>query len=289
MKPDQKLSKLFEDYHPRPGERFYQRMANTPWNQKEKPMTAHSQRKLRFGWQAAAVLVLVLTMLAFSIPSVRASISAWLGLSVAPSNQMPAQAVTLAVLNTPTPTQENPTPAETVAPPAETPPANTAQPGETNPLSAQAGWEVLTAAYLPEGYAYQSAYFDTNHQMAILTYTATRPLPGSTDPSLTETKTITLLQAAKNDFVPMQIAPSTQVEDVTVGNQPGAYAVGAWDTEFVPDDKAPGGGNMVSTWRSDLKIQNLYWQVGDIYLVLISDDEAVSRQEMIKTAEGVGR
>ncbi len=157
-------------------------------------------------------------------------------------------------------------------------------PAEFSQLSAQAGWDILAPGQLPEGYHFQSAYYDTNHQMVILTYLVTRTLPGAADPSLTASKTITLAQAMKNDFIPMQIAPGTNVEDTQVNGQPAAYAVGAWDAEFVKDDNDPNGGKMVYNWRNDLPVQNLYWQVGKVYLALITDDEAVSKQALIDTA-----
>ncbi len=144
------------------------------------------------------------------------------------------------------------------------------------------GGDILYPAKLPEGYQYQSAYFDANHQMVMLTFLVTRPLPG--DAALTASKTITLLQAQKNDFVPMQVAPGTNIEDIQVNGQPAAYTIGAWDSEFVKDDQDPNGGKMVSTWRNDLNVKNLYWQVGPVYLLIVSDDEAVSQQEMLDMA-----
>ncbi len=123
--------------------------------------------------------------------------------------------------------------------------------------------------------------------MVILTYLVTRPLPGATDPSLTASKSITMLQALTNDFVPMQVAPATHVEDAQVNGLPAIYAVGAWKTEFVKNDRDPNGGQMVSTWRNDLAVQNLYWQVGKIFLLLVTDDSAVSKQELLDMAASV--
>jgi len=123
--------------------------------------------------------------------------------------------------------------------------------------------------------------------MLILTYLVTRPLPGASDPSLTSTESITLLQSQANDFVPMQIAPNTNVTDTQVNGLPAAYSMGGWDTEFVKDSTAPNGGKMVSSWRNDLPVKNLYWQVGEIYLALITADGAVSQQELIDMANSI--
>ena len=40
-------------------------------------------------------------------------------------------------------------------------------------------------------------------------------------------------------------------------------------------------------WRNDLQVQNVFWQVGTVYVVLISDDLAVSREDLLKTAGSV--
>lgn len=297
MNPIQKITRILSSYQPRPGPAFYQRMAQAPWNIKEPQMTHSTQRPSRLGWQLAAGIIVVLTLLTLGIPSVRASLSAWMGLSVAPSNQMPASAMTLVAVtpvpsttatSTPSAVPANATtiPTETRLPPTQTP-AGTSVPVEISQLSPQAGWTILAPGRLPKGYKFESAYLDTNHTMVILTYLATRPLPGATDPSLTETKSITFLQALKNDFVPMQVAPATHVEDTQVNGLPGVYVLGAWKTEFVKDDKDPSGGKMVSTWQNDLPVQNLYWQAGKLYLLLVTDDGAVSKPDLLDMAASV--
>ena len=300
MNHKQPLDKILSEYQPKPGKRFYLRMENAPWAPKRKKMSSFSTRSFRFGWQIAVAVLLVLAALSLSLPGVRASLSAWLGLSVAPSNQMPATSITLAaitpsavqdtapaVVSIPSATQPNALP---TALPSPTPVQSTAsrqKPAEVDQLAAQVGWNILTPAVLPDGYKFLSAYYDTNHQMVILTYEISRLLPGATDPSLTSTKTITVLQAQKNDFVPMQVSPDSKVTDITVNGQAASYVVGAWDTEFVKDDKDPNGGKMVSTWRNDLAVQNIFWQVGSVYVTIITDDEGVSQQALIDMAASV--
>lgn len=259
-------------------------------------MQSHATPLFHSKWQIAIAVLVVLVALGISLPSVRASLSAWLGLSVAPSSQMPAEAVTLAAMPTPTPADTRPaaTPQPSLASPetSTTPPTpapTEAATGEIAQLSAKAGWKILTPSRLPEGYRFESANFDANHAMAILTYVVQRPLPGATDPTLTETKAITLLEAPTNDFVPMQVAPDAVVTDAQVNGQPAAFVVGAWDTSFVPDDKDPNGGKMVSTWRNDLPLKNLFWQVGTTYLAINTGDEAVSQAEMIDMAASIGQ
>ncbi len=294
MKPKQPLSKILSEYKPHPGRSFYQRMEDAPWNQTETQKLTHQNRPYQFHWIYAAALILLLAVLAIFIPPVRAAVSAWLGLSVAPSNQMPVGAVTLVAAASPTPTTadtltpEAARPSATAAPAQTLPALSLQKPAEISQMSAQAGWDILSPSVLPEGYKFEGAYLDTNHQMVVLTYLATRPLPGAADPTLTATSSITLLQAQKNDFVPMQVAPATNIQDVKVNGQPAVYAVGAWDSEFVPDAKDPNGGKMVSTWRNDLAVQNLYWQVGSIYMALVTDDNALSQGQLIDLAASTG-
>jgi hypothetical protein len=244
---------------------------------------------------------MALLLASVAIPQVRASLSALLGLSVAPASQVPAAPVTLEALIpaasavTPPATElpsEQPTQATATNSSTSTsllPGVMAAAPVDLSQFSTQVGWDILTPKHVPEGYQYQSAYYDTNNKMLVLTYLVTRPLPGTTDPSLTSSETITLLQAQMNDFVPMQIAPNTNITDTLVNGAPAAFTIGGWDTEFVKDNQAPGGGKMVSSWRSDLPVKNLYWQVGKLYLALITTDGVVSQQELIDMAASIGK
>jgi hypothetical protein len=243
------------------------------------------------GWQIAIGLIVILILIVFVVPGVRAALSSWLGLTVAPSSQVTAAPVTLEAVVTSVPTQPaTQAPAASTEPSSPTPPA----PGSSgtidfNQLASQTGWNVLTPSWLPEGYQFQSAYFDTNQKMLVLTYLVTRPLPGSGDPSLTSSETITLLESQSNDFVPMQVAPNTTVTDVQVNGSPAAFSMGGWDTQFVKDSNEPGGGKMVSSWRNDLLVKNLYWQVGKVYLTLVTSDEQVTQQDLIDIADSIAQ
>jgi hypothetical protein len=239
----------------------------------------------RKGWLIAVAIILLLIVLILIIPGVHASVSSWMGLSVAPSEQVPASTVVLVALTPQTIIDATEIPVSTQV----QSPVSTATSTEVNQTPSQPEWDTLTPIYLPEGYQFQSAFYDTNLKMLILTYLVTRPLPGATDPSLTSSETITLLQSQKNDFIPMQIAPNTNVTDIQVNGQPAAFTLGGWDTEFVKDSTAPNGGKMVSSWRNDLPVKNLYWQVGKIFLALITTDDAVSQQELIDMASSIGK
>jgi hypothetical protein len=247
-------------------------------------MSVQSTPPSRRGWQIAVAVILVLVALIFIIPGVRASLSSWLGLSVAPSNQVPASTANLVSI-----TPEANVNSTEIAPSAPIPVASVEIPTEVSQLAEQPEWEIPTPSTLPEGYHFQSAFYDTNLKLLILTYLVTRPLPGATDPALTSSETISLLQSLKNDFVPMQIAPSTNVTDIQVNGQPAAFTLGGWDTEFVKDSTAPNGGKMVSSWRNDLPVKNLYWQIGKLYLALITTDEAVNQQELVDMANSIGK
>ena len=252
-------------------------------------------------WQIIAGGILVLILISLVIPSVRASISSWLGLSVASSPQVTIAPVTLEAIPTNTPleaalvTQVPSTSASSAAEGTQSVILSMVQSAasgtaiDVNQLSSQIGWNVLIPTFLPEGYSFQSAYFDTNDKMLVLTYLVTRPLPGAADPSLTSSETITLLEAMSNDFVPMQVAPNTTIQDVQVNGAAAAFTTGGWDTQFVKDNSEPNGGKMVSSWRNDLPVKNLYWQVGDVYLALVTADDITTQQDLIDIAASIGK
>jgi hypothetical protein len=254
-------------------------------------------------WQIIAGVIIVLILISLGIPSVRASISSWLGISVAPAAQVTISPVTLEAIATSTPTQavasdelSTPTPGSSSSSSTQSITLSMVQAASTSGttldltnLTNQTGWNVQVPSLIPEGYQFQSAYFDTTNKMLILTYLVTRPLPGATDPALTSSETITLLEAKTNNYVPMQIAPNTNVEDVQVNGVTAVFTLGGWDTQFIKDNSEPGGGKMVSSWRNDLPVKNLYWQAGDIYYLLVTADESVTQQDLVDMAASVGR
>ena len=72
-----------------------------------------------------------------------------------------------------------------------------------------------------------------------------------------------------------------------VGELPGAYALGGWDSEFVADSSEANGGHFEAAWNSSLKAQNIYWQSGDVALVLITDDPQISKRDLLAMAASV--
>jgi hypothetical protein len=206
------------------------------------------------------IAILVLGIAAVSLPSVRAAISAYLGLGVASSDVIHSPVLTITSSG------------KGVLPTVIT----------TN----QAGLVALSPTWLPEGYSFDHMDTVPDQKMVVLTFFAKHQLPGS-DSNLTETRTLTLAESLQNSNIPLMVAPSTSVEDITVNGSPAAYAVGAWDSQFVPDAKDPKGGSFQAGWRSDLPIQNLFWQSGPVYLALISDDPAVSKEDLVRMASSV--
>lgn len=252
-------------------------------------MTNQATPRRRPAWQIMLAVIIAMIAISLFVPQVRASLSAWLGLSVAPSDQVPATPATLIPVTATPPS--NPT-LETVgnsaSPQAESMTGQATIPGLSQ-LASQAGWEIFTPGWLPEGYKFQSAHYDPNQKVVFLTYLISRALPDSSDASLTATKTISFLQAVSNNFIPMQVAPATNIEDIEFNGMPAAYAVGAWDTQFVPDDQESSGGKLISSWRNDLQVQNVYWQDGDVYLVLVTDDESLTKQDLLDMASSISR
>jgi len=255
-------------------------------------MTNRTTPRRRPAWQIVLAVIIAMIAISLFVPQVRASLSTWLGLSVAPSDQVPiAPADLIPVTATP------PNPTLDVAGVSASPQVESVTGQATtlsgitdlSQLASQAGWEIFTPGWLPEGYKFQSAHYDPNQKVVFLTYLISRALPDSSDASLTTTKTISFLQALSNNFIPMQVAPATNVEDIEFNGMPAAYALGAWDTQFVPDDQEPSGGKLISSWRNDLQVQNVYWQDGDVYLVLVTDDETLTKRDLLDMASSISR
>ena len=143
-------------------------------------------------------------------------------------------------------------------------------------ISNQAKWAIKSPGWLPEGYQFNEAMYDPANQMVSLTYLATRQLPGN-DPSLTQTSTITLVQSLRNDLIPLIVAPSADLGSMMINGQPAAYAIGAWK-----NDNTTG----TATWDNSYQLQNINWQIGFTYLSLNTNDTLVSKDDMLKIAEG---
>lgn len=253
------LAAMLRGYAPRPSQAFYARMAKAPWlreGSRETVSWVGARTRLAV---AFAVCALILGAMALATPEVRASLSAWLGLGVSPT--------------------------DVVTPPA-VQPSQLVSGSTLENLSKQAGWTIIAPTWLPEGYRFGQSNYDTRNGLVYMSFLATRQLPGAS-PALTQTKALSLVQARQNTLIPLQVAPTTSVQDVTVNGQPGAYAVGAWKSEFVPKAGETGGGHFEARWRNDLQVQNVFWQVGTVYVVLISDDSLLTRADLLKTAGGV--
>ena len=287
MRPDRKsLKTLLKEYNPQPGEQFYKRMSRTPWAQKNVDEKGFMKSRFNFVRLGLILLaaILVLGIAAFSIPSVRAAISAYLGLGIAPGDVVNSPVLTITSSGETALATAFPTAQAGLAVPVITPSLESTLPSVT-PIP-QAGQATLTPTWLPEGYSFGDKITIPEQKMVVLTYLAKRQLPGN-DPNLTETRTLTLAESPLNTNIPLQVAPSTSLEDITVNGAPAAYAVGAWDSQFVPDPNNPKGGSFQAQWRNDLPIQNVFWQSGPLYLALISDDPALSKDDLIRIASSV--
>lgn len=244
---EKKILSTLEGYTPEPSQRFYRRMANAPWNQKQHPRVSFSLHRVTV---SAVLVVVVLLALSLSIPTVRASFISFLRLGFSPSDTVPNPGI----------------PAESLV--------DSQKAGEISQL---AGWTIKTPTWLPEGYTFHSAMYDSSNRIVILSFFATRQLPGG-DPTMTETQTITLVQAMRNDVIPLMVAPSTAVQDITVNGEAAAFAVGAWEAN---------GATGSATWTNDLPLQNVYWQIGDVFLNLNTLDAQVSQEDLVRLAESV--
>lgn len=136
-------------------------------------------------------------------------------------------------------------------------------------------WTVKSPSWLPDGYKFNEAMYDSANKMVILTFIVTRQLQEN-DPSLTQTNTITLVQSLRNDLIPLVVAPGTDIENITINDQPAAYAVGAWK-----NDNTTG----TATWDRSIQQQNINWQIDFTYLSANTDDTLVSKDDLLKMAE----
>lgn len=246
-KREETLVSVLEHYAPRPGRRFYQRMAAAPWNRSEQTRVSTPFRRAAFG---VAVCLVILVAFVFAIPTARAAFINFLGLHFSPSNTMPNPSI---------------------------PAGSLIDSQKVAEISEKAGWTIKEPTWLPEGYRFSSAMYEPANKMVLLTFMAKRQLPGN-DPNMTETKAITLIQALRNDIIPLMVAPSTDVRNITVNGQPAAYAVGAWE-----NDAATGQ----ATWRNTYPLQNVYWQIDTVYLNLNTNDSQVSQADLIRLADSV--
>ncbi|TLN05421.1 hypothetical protein FDZ74_13600 [bacterium] len=244
---EERIIDTLEGYTPRPGQGFYRRMAEAPWNRKEPGRLSIVARRFAIGVAVALVLGLAL---GFSIPTVRASFIRFLNLGFSPSET---------VLNPPVL------------------PTNLVDSQKVEEISQLAGWTVKTPTWLPQGYTFHDARYDSTNQMVLLTFLATRQLPGG-DPSMTETKMVTLVEAMRNDIIPLMVAPSAAVEDITLNDEAAAYAIGAWE-----NDASTGH----ATWNNAYPLQNVYWQIDAVFLNLNTDDTRVSMDDLVRMAENI--
>lgn len=136
-------------------------------------------------------------------------------------------------------------------------------------------WTVKFPSWLPDGYIFNEAMYDSANKMVTLTFVATRQLQGN-DPSWTQTNTITLVQSLRNDLIPLIVAPGTEMGNITINGQPAAYAIGAWK-----NDNTTG----TATWDNSYQLQNINWQIDFTYLSLNTDDTLVSKEDLLKVAE----
>jgi hypothetical protein len=144
-------------------------------------------------------------------------------------------------------------------------------------ISEQAGWTVKSPNWLPEGYTFHDALYISNDQVVLLTFTAKRQLPGS-DPSMTETKMISLIEGTNNEVVPLKMASEADLQEIPIKGQTARYAIGGWDT-----DASTG----TATWSNAYPLQNVYGQAGSLYFNLNTDDTQVSKLDLLRMAESI--
>jgi hypothetical protein len=242
------------------------------------------------------LLAVLLTVFVLVTPSVRAQVETWLGI------RQDSNGITIPspLLITIEPSKTAASVAVTPVRPGVTPPEATATPNvsaifptvvvqnatEIARIADQSGWMPLRPDWLPGDYQPGSAIFDSKNNLVTLTFNITRTLPDGG--GNTETKAINLVQGQTNTGIPLQLPPANAAQEVVqVGGTQAVFAFGGWDSEFIPDKTEAGGGHFAATWNSDAQAQNIFWQVDSIYLVLVSDDLQLSKEDLIQLAASV--
>jgi len=144
-----------------------------------------------------------------------------------------------------------------------------------NEISNLAGWKVLSPNWLPDGYQFNEALFDSANKMVTLTFIATHPIQGS-NPIITQTNVITLVESLRNDLIPLIVAPDADIGSMIINGQAAAYTIGAWK-----NDKATG----TATWDSTYQLQTINWQIDSTYLSINTNDTLVSKDDLLRVAE----
>jgi hypothetical protein len=227
--PEQaQIEALLESFQPHPGERFYRLMANAPWTRKG----AHLMQSVNR--QSLSRVLTVSAFALFLLGIVAVMTLQGQTLPPAQENQPPTDVL-----------ESQPVPTETSQPP----PSSTPIPEPitfsltVSEAEALAGFDVLAPEYLPTGYAFQGAHYDSETQKVAMWYISQ---PGESGGA----GAFYIFQ--QYGSLPEDTTPSAAVTSVPVGDAMGKFVRGAWVYE--PE------GSTSPQWEGKADVYTLSWQ-----------------------------
>jgi len=278
------IEDLLRSIQPKPGERYYQQIANAPWA----PTRTHRQpgwsKKYRFAALAAGFLVLVLALLTTPAGSVVAN-EILRFFTRAQGNGLPVptdQYVAPIPSPSPAPTRDLAVlPAEQVARTTPTPkPTATAYPGMPTELSlaeaeALAGFDLYEPLRLPRDYRLRRIFYNSYVQAIQMDYASPRAGSG---------EYFSIIQG--KNLPPVTVGADAEIETFQVGDYTAELVRGIWFAD---------AGSTQSTWREEPEWYTIRWQAQDITIEIgLRLNETVfpayiSHDEMIALARDVVR
>ncbi|NJN45026.1 MAG: hypothetical protein HC806_10115 [Anaerolineae bacterium] len=264
---EEKFIALLEAIQPQPGETLRARVANATW-----ASTTSGQRRpslLGMGFLRRAMFpalaVIAVLIIFFAIP--------------------PFNGVAQRVANFFYRADQNSIPiALTAQPPSQDFPLTVAE------AVAQAGFAVTQPGWVPEGFQFNGAAYDSDRESCLLDFYS--PIPG---------KFLRLSQnpTSENRLDISSIGASAEVQTVDVHtpsgeNVSGEYVVGAWRLPLMLDHLQTGQPDITATmqanWDPDAKIHMLRWQTNGFLHEIIHADQfldTLSAEMLVKIAESM--
>jgi hypothetical protein len=137
--------------------------------------------------------------------------------------------------------------------------------------SAEITFDVVTPAYVPAGFGFDSGMVDDFGRMVLLTYVSGDRL------SLFDVRMYDLGNPNPAVDVAFPLGSSSTIEEVTIGGQAGQYVRGAYGAD--------------GTWDRAKPIQTLAWRGGEVLYVITTHEQGpkISQADLIATAESIAQ
>jgi hypothetical protein len=235
-KPDEKqLETLLKTINPEPGENFYRKMENVPWQKAEKKT---KPKHIQFPYARAAAIVLI-SLFMFLLTQPAHSFAQWLAslFQIMPSEQ--TTSLVLPIVPTPS----------IVIMPTELP--------SVDSLQANLSFTIKQAQDL-HGYVLHDAYQMPDSQSLIIAYV----LAGQ-DPLA---RGLTLYQSTDKDM-DYQIGENANVQVIKINGVYGEYVQGNWET--IEATSSENQLSIRSQWDNSVQLHMLVWEIDGVKYQLL--------------------